>query len=328
MKKLIIIILVLSCILVISSCNKPDAPIADTPIETSPDNIGTTDGNEEQIPDVQTPTSFDYLTISIGEDYDNIKSVTAYFNEDGTLHIEYVGENKKVGDFDADTAKTLLEAIESSGLKELNGRNDHVDGEANGSMYIGLSDGSFIGASFSGVVPEEYSVAYDKFDKHVQDLVKDLPVYVPRPLVEGNINEEDLELIESILYNGGIEYLDSYIISEVALGEHFAFRMGLSTDEGILRGVTFGPIMMPNAYGLSMVVLNDDTSVEDVCKDFENNIDWGKWVCVTPNDGVIAVKGNIVICLLGSDPVFSQTLAGIEASGFEVWKTYKNPDLN
>ena len=97
MKKLITIILVLSCILVISSCNKPDAPISDTSTETSPDNIGTTDGNEEQIPDVQTPTSFDYLTISIGEDYDNIKSVTAYFNEDGTLHIEYVGENIKVG---------------------------------------------------------------------------------------------------------------------------------------------------------------------------------------------------------------------------------------
>lgn len=342
MKKLISLVLALSCLFVFAACvpngddpmggdgTEPD-PIVTIPNDTendTPENPEDSDFGVMPIPGEDAEGVIDYLLISIGEDYNSIRSLTAYPNGDGTIHVEYVGEYKKVGDFDISIESQIIAAIEESGLSALNGENVWEDGEANGSMYVSYKDGSFIGASYGGNLSDEYKKGYEKLDAFFMELVKDLPIYVPKPIIEGNIHEDDLTLINAILDYADYEYIDSYVISEVQNDEFFAFKLGLSDKGGILRGVTFAPMMITDAYSLSMVVLDGSRSVDDVCKDFENNIDWRKWVCVAPSDAMIAVKDNVVICLLGSNPVFTRTVNAIKASGFEVVKNMTNPDMH
>ena len=339
MRKLISIILVILCLFALIACTTvDDDPLGgwdkvptDTTVDTqAPDPLPT----ETESPDssvMPTPDTgegtIDYLQITIGEDYKSIKSLLAYANNDGTIHIEYVGEYKKVGDFELSVEDKILAAIEASGLKTLNGVNNYLDGEANGSMYVSYKDGTYLGAGFSGNVPDEYKHGYAILDECFKEIVKDLPIYVPQPIVQGNIHPDDMEIIMSILDNANIEYIDSYVINEVPRDEYFAYQLGLSSDEGVLRGVSFGSVMITNAYSLSMVVLDEGTSVDKIVKDFEKNINWRKWVCVAPNYGMIAVKDNVVICLLGSDPVYTKTKSAIETAGFEAVDCLTNPDL-
>lgn len=339
MKKHLLIILAIALALTAAACKTVnddsmggwDKVPTDTTVNTqAPDQIPT-ETEDPDSPVMPTPDTdagtIDYLLVSIGEDYNSINSLTAYANENGTIHIEYVGEYKKVGDFDSSIEEDILAAIEASGLKALNGVNSYLDGEANGSLYISFKDGSYLGAGFSGNVPDEYKSGYAVLDECFKEIVKDLPIYVPRPVIQGNIHEDDLALINTILDNANIQYIDSYVISEIPKDEYFAFQLGLSSDKGILRGTTFGAMMITNAYSLSMVVLDESTSVDSIVKDFEKNINWRKWVCVAPDYGMVAVKDNVVICLLGSDPVYTQTKNAIETSGFEVVDCLTNPDM-
>ena len=64
---------------------------------------------------------------------------------------------------------------------------------------------------------------------------------------------------------------------------------------------------------------------EDICKDFEENLDWTKWVCVAPSDAMTAVKDNMVLCLMAADANYTQTAAGITAAGWTTVNTLTNP---
>jgi hypothetical protein len=51
-----------------------------------------------------------------------------------------------------------------------------------------------------------------------------------------------------------------------------------------------------------------------------------KWVCVAPTDALVAVKDNMVLCLIGADQLFELTSAGVEAAGWTVVETLENPN--
>lgn len=272
--------------------------------------------------EVENPVRF--LSVSMGEDYENILRMDVFYNEDGSVHVEYVGKEKKVGNFDANVMHGITEAFLQSGLAKLHGQDAYGEGEANGSMYVEMADDRMYAVGFSGSVPQAFKDGYEKLDRFFADLTAGLPVYVPQPLVMGEVQEDLLRPVFDILYNSGIQQLDAYTISQVAKDELFAYTVGLSSDAGIASAVSCAPMMMTDAYSLVIVKL-DGAKAEDVCADFEKKLDWMKWVCVAPDNAMIAVKGDLVLCLMATEQVFTGTAAAIAKTGWTEVKTLERP---
>lgn len=320
-KKVISLVLLMSLLLTACGTANTPAETTTTPTEaTTEPTVAVTTPSE-----VENPVTF--FTLSMGENYEEIFSLTAYANEDGTAHVEYVGQEKKVGDLDAMVFHGIAAAFQQSGLPELSGQDVYEEGEANGSMYVEFADGSMCTVGYSGNLPEAYTQGYAAMDAYFQQLVANLPVYVPQPMVMGEVDAALLDTMTQILNGTGIENLDGFAISQLPLDETFGFSAGLSGVDGIVNAVSCAPMMMTTAYSLVIVTLEDAAPAEAVCGDFESNLDWRKWVCVAPSNALIAQKGNMVLCLMAGDTLYTQTQQGIEAAGWTVTMTLENPDM-
>jgi hypothetical protein len=273
---------------------------------------------------VENPVSF--FSMTLGEDYENIGSLTAYLNEDGTAHVEYVGENKKIGTLDANIFHGITAAAAESGLAELNGQDVYAEGEANGSMYITYEDGAMLACGFGGEVPQTYRDGYAKMDAFFRELTAQMPEYVPQPLVLGEVEEGILTELTAIIGGSGIQNPDAFSISPVVKDEFFAFSLGLSSEEGIASAALCQGMMMTTAYSLAVVRLEEGADPDAVCADFAANVDWMKWVCVMPDKAMVAVKDDLVLCLVAEGQLYSLTAIGIEAAGWTVMETLENPN--
>lgn len=340
MKKWICLLLSMLLLCGCAAANPEDS--AQTPTKTETGNPTEATGmttvpisdEEENVPEAsQSPivTDFaevenpiDFFSISLGENYSDILQMTVFYNEDGSVYLEYVGEEKKVGQFDANVMHGITTAFLESGLTELNGQQVYEEGEAFASMYVSLADGTSFTADYSGQIPQAFQTSYETMDQFFTDLTSELPVYVPRPLIQGAVEEDLLKPVMDILDHSGIEALDAYTITQVPKDEFFAFTAGLSSDVGIEGAVICAPMMITEAYSLVIVKL-DDAKAEDVCADFEKNLDWQKWVCVAPDRAMIAVKDNMVLCLMGYYSAFSATEIGIRETGWTEVKTLDRP---
>lgn len=272
--------------------------------------------------EAENPVKF--FSVSMGENYENILRMDVFYNEDGSIHVEYVGEEKKVGTFDTNVMHGITEAFVQSGLPELHGQDVYEEGEANASMFVEMEDGAMYAVGFSGQIPQAFRDGYGKMDMFFAGLTAGLPVYVPQPQVMGEVEEVLLQPMLDILNNSNIARLDAFTISQVAKDEFFAFTVGLSSDEGIASAVSCAPMMMTDAYSLVIVKL-DGAKAEEVCADFEKNLDWMKWVCVAPDQAMIAVKDDMVLCLMATEQVFEGTSAGIVKAGWTEINTLDRP---
>lgn len=319
MKRILALLIALAMLLSLAGCTQPEAP--DTPTETTPT-------GESGIPTVPTYPDSDnpvtFLSLSLGENYEDIRYISVTANEDGTVRVEFVGDVKKVGDLPGYIFNGITATLEESGLTALNGQEVWSDGEANGSMYIEFADGTYLTASFSGEIPESYSQGYSVMEDFFTAATASLPVYVPQATILGQVNPMLLDEVNAIAEAGGIQNLDSYTISTVAKDESFAYTLGLSSDEGIGEAVSFAPMMMTSAYSLVIVTLEEGTDRKDICTDFLENLDWSKWVCVAPTHALIATKGHMVLCLMAADQLYEQSAAGVKAAGWDVFKVLEN----
>ncbi len=263
-----------------------------------------------------------YFSLSMGENYENIMRMDVYANENGTVHVDYVGEVRKAGDFDANIFHGITEAFRGSGLEALNGKDAYAEGEANGSMYVEFSDGTMVAAGFSGTLPQDYVKGYEAMDAFFRTLTAGLPVYVPQPMVIGEVDQTLLKETLDILQGSGMEALDTFTVTQIQSG----FEAGLSSYDGILGGVSVAPMMITTAYSLVLVRLEDTKKAEAVCADFEKNIDWRKWVCVAPNSALIATKGDLALCLVTYEDPGTGTAQGILQAGWTEVKILTNPD--
>ena len=289
-------------------------PVDTTPVDTTP-NYAVSDN----------PVSF--FSLTLGEDYENIRSMTVFSNEDGTVHVDYVGEVKKVGDLDESIFHGITAVLAESGLAALNGQDAWGDGEANGSMYIEFADASVLACGFSGQIPQEYRDGFAKLDAFFAEITASIPEYVPQPMVNGEVEETLLAELNGIILGSGVQNADAYTISPVAKDEYFAYTLGLSTDAGVADAAQSAPMMMTSAYSLSIVKLEEGADQDAVAADFAANVDWRKWVCVMPSDALVAVKDNMVLCLIAEGETYTMTVSGIEAAGWTVVETLENPDM-
>lgn len=209
-----------------------------------PDNQTTSPVTEEPTvptyPETENPVT--YFSVSMGQDYENILRMDVFLNEDGTIHLEYVGKEKKVGTFDANAMHGITTAFMDSGLAELSGKDAYGEGKANASMYVEFADGTIAAVGYSGEIPEAFIRGYEAMDTFFASLTAGLPVYVPQPVVMGEVDEELLAPALEILNHSGIEQLDAYTITQIAKDEYFAFTAGLTTDEGIAGAVSCAPM--------------------------------------------------------------------------------------
>lgn len=273
----------------------------------------------------KTENPVKYFSLSMGEDYENILRMDVFYNEDGSVHLEYVGAEKKVGEFDANIMHGITAAFAESGLTELNGQDVYGEGEANGSMYVEFEDSTMVAVGYSGEIPEAFIQGYEKMEAFFVALTEALPVYVPQPVVLGEVEEVLLNPALDILNHSGIEQLDAYTVSQIAKDEYFGYTAGLGSNEGIAGAVSCAPMMMTSAYSMVIVKLDDATKANAVCADFEDNLDWQKWVCVAPDKAMIAVKDDMVLCLMGTEQAFADTVTGILATGWTEVKTLERP---
>ena len=264
--------------------------------------------------EVKNPANFVSISLTIG---DSFRSLTAYPDENGMTYVEFVGDVKKVGTMDPIVIHGITKAVEESGLAVLNGINDYAEGMNFASAYVSYTDETFLGLSYSGVVAEAYLAAYEKLENYFERLTADLSVYVPRPIVMGEVSEPELTAITEILDHSGIGMLDSFTISAVVKDETFAYAAGLSDDTHVLSGAACGALMMTTPYSLVVVRADSEENIDAIRADFAANLSWNKWVCVSATNAVIAQKGDLVLCLMGTGYDYEATLQGIENTGWE-----------
>ena len=345
MKKFFALLLILCLVLSMAACGgKTDEP-TDAPSTDAP----TTEPTQNENPTEPSPTGHNYvggvcqdegcgdtrttdnplthISLSMGETYDSISSMMAYDQFDGTCYLEYTVTERERGTLPAEALVSLTFAMEESGLLELNGQDAYEEGEASGSYYAEYADGTSAMVSFSGTLPQAFIDGYTYMGAFFDGLTDSMEVYVAQPMIQGEINETDMAELQLILDGAQLSELDSYAIMDIPKDEYFAMTVGLSSGEGIARATAFSSMNMTTAYSLTILTLEEGTAADAVRADLENSLDWRKWVCVAPSNGLIAVKDNMVLILLGSDQLFTQTATGIAAAGWTTAAELTNPDM-
>lgn len=322
MKKITALLLALILVLSFAACGGEETPA------TEPATEPTTTEPATEAPAVDAPVFTDF-SMSYSVDYVPVKSITVMDNGDGTCYVEYFGDVRKV-DFAADIAilSEIAAAYVQSGLDAFNGQEVYGDGTATATFYATQADGTVVTGIIAGEVPQEFLDAIDAMDASAQEILADMPVYVPQPAIMGEIAENDMAAMNAILEGLNLPNADAFTISGIMKDEYYAETMGLSTDVSTVSAVKMQPNMMGGAvYDLNIVTVAEGVTAEAVAQEFQENIDWTKWVCVSPAEALVATKDNQTLCLLGSDSQFADTKAAIEAAGWTVVVTLENPNM-
>ncbi len=326
MKKILALLLAVLMLIMCTACGskkneneKTDEPVYDAnKVYDLPETVTAAD--------VENPIT--YFSINSGNNATGEnKYMNAALSEVSTCDINYMGEERKVGKFDPEALDIITAAFEKSALPALNGQSVYDEGDEYVSMFIEYADGTIVSADFSGNVPEDFMNGWNAMNDCFKNFADALPKYVPQPNVAGVVNETVLAEMMSILNKSEIEGLDSFTISDIAIDEFFTMTAGLSKSEGITNGTLCAPMMMTTPYSLVIVTVEDKANAESVRADFENSLDWQKWVCVIPNNALIAQKDNMVLCLVGSDELYNKTADAIGAAGWTDAKELDNPGM-
>lgn len=266
-----------------------------------------------------------YIQLSISEEDLSFVSITAYDDGEGQAYAEYTAKDeKKVATLELSALEGIADAIEKSQLKDLNDQQVYEDGMASASMFVSYSDESMLAADFSGTVPQEFRDGYAEVESYIRELMKDVPVYVPRPMVDGEPNPEALQEMEAILDASGAEPLDTFIISDVPMDDGFTSMLGLSKTDGIVAGLSCSPMMSAVAFSCMIATAENEDAVAAIADDFAANIQWNRWICVSATDALIATKGTQVLCLASSGDLYTQISTAAENAGWTVVQTLVN----
>ena len=316
MKKLFALLLAMLMVFSFAACGNTEDP-------TEPPTEAPTEAPTEPVEQVHS------MSIILQESADSMKMLSISDNGDGTVYVEMRGDVIKMGNLDASVMQTVSQAIETSGLKAFSGQ--EVSGEnmdISCSMYIDCGEEAIYMIDAFGAIPEGFAAGYATVESCIADLMKDIAEYVPAPVVMGEIAESDMNALNAIMSGLTLENPEAFGITGIATddAEMFSYSTGLPSADGVASAVSFAPNMNASAYSLVIVTLAEGADSAAIAKAFEDNINWLKWVCVQPKSAAIAIKDNQVLCLLGSDEIFAQTVTAIDAAGWMPVANLENPD--
>lgn len=313
---MIAVVFVVSCVGCGGEQTKPIDPPSDVIEDTQP-----TPEPTFTLPEVTVENPATHVEVSIYGEDGSYKYLCAYEDGNGGVYVEYVGDVKKVGTFEASALHGITAELENAGFKAFDGQNVYEDGMASASMYVSYADETYLGAGFGGTIPQEFLDSYAVLEEYFKKLTSALPVYVPQPLVDGNVDEDALNEIKQLMEGAGIENADAYIISEVPMDEYFTVMMGLEKADGIVSGTTLNAMMMTDPFSMAIAKLDSSADSAAVAKDFLNNVDFFRWVCVIADDAVVASKGDMVLCLVGPTQIYEQYVDAMKQSGWTIIDT-------
>ncbi len=258
----------------------------------------------------------------------SMQSLSAYPNEDGTVHIEMMLEEVKRGDVAGSAMAAIAQAYEASGLKAVESTPEGIYEGDNASISVSYTNGDYIFADLYGEMPEAFTTGYAAMVTCFKELTADLPVYVAKPVEMGQIADSDRTALDSILENLELIGLaDTYVLTGYEKDENFGYNLYLSSDEGVASGASFAAGNMANPYSMMIVTLEEGADAAAVAASFEKGIDWARGICVQPEKAYIATKDNQAVLVLGSEDFFDANVTAIEAAGFIAYKTLENPDM-
>lgn len=315
MKKFISMMLILALAISLVACG------ADTTPETT-ETPETTAAPETTAPQENTGSAVTSLSMYSGADY-----LTAYDNGDGTTYVEMSTAERKLGYLEGDVFAKITEAVAAANLAALNGTEIYEEGDASSTMYVEFADGTYYSANIYGVANADFDAAFAAMEACFAELTAELAVYVPELMVQGEVNAEGLAAMQAIMNNSGVQGLDTMFVQDIPMDEFFGGTAGLSSTDGIVNGTKCGAMMMTTAFSMVIVTVEDESKIDAVRADFANTMDWRAWVCVAPSNAVIAQQGNMVLCMMGGDEMYSLVASSIENNGWTNIETFQNPDL-
>lgn len=313
MKQIAAFLLALVMMLSMAACGGNDGNTTTAPETTEPE---TTVGSEHE-----TLNTF-YMSYSHGEDYFYMSAMVY----DGAVNMDFKGDIRKKANLDESVMETITNAFYAAGLDAMDGKSEYGDGEDYASFSADYGENNFLSADFSGQIPADFTTAYEAMEKCFLEVLADVAEYVPAPEETGIIEDADREALNGILSNMTLDDPEYYIISGLQKDENFAYATGLSTDEYAASAVQFASGNMTSPYQLVLISLADGVKAEDVVSDFAANINWRKTVCNPASNACIAVKDNYVLCLVGKDTLYTDTVAAIQAAGWTVEQELENPE--
>ena len=148
--------LLLAVVLLLAGCAaaKPGDTTAAADVTTLPAPDQTTAPSDETTASV-TGSGITFFSVNLNMDGTDNRYLLAYPNEDGTVYVEYVGDEKKIGtNMDAAVLDQIAGAMTESGIAAWNNQNVYEDGMALGSAYVSYADDSMVSFSFTGTVPQ------------------------------------------------------------------------------------------------------------------------------------------------------------------------------
>lgn len=329
MKKILAMFLALTMLVSLAACGvNSDA----TSQPTQGDTIPSTQTTESQSPESQ-PTgtlsndaagqtvNYFLLGMTIG---DKSTSMIAYPDENGNTYVEYVGAEKKIGTLPASALADIVTALQATTLATMKDVSEYADGTDYASLYVSFDDGNYLSADYSGKISKEFTAAYEQMDKFFQDLTAEMPVYIPQPVIIGELSGDALDAAQAILAGSGIDPLDSVTISDIFTDGELNSYAGLSSADGVSDGVIVSALMMTTPYSLTIVSASDAGQIDRIRQDFSDDIEWNKWVCVSADHALVAQKDNMVLFLLGSDALYTGTASAIEAADWTNIETFSS----
>ena len=263
----------------------------------------------------------------------NNLSLEAYVEEDGQVMLNYATETDyQYGKVDPSVLKTLTKALEESGYETLKAPEGEEDFGGEAKLEINFGGGeTFVYEYYHSQIPEDFRKVYEKMDAAFQEAVKLLPE--PEVDTDGEVAQSEKDAMKGIL-----EHLELWasanhfaMTSVPVTDEAFNYTVGLSSSQGIVSGMQFGPKTGSVPYKLYMVTVADGTDVSTIAKDYRESVDWRVFGCVFPDHAYIATKGNQVLMLLGKDDEYgtpyTQTVDAIKAAGWTLFEELTNPDI-
>ena len=94
---------------------------------------------------------------------------------------------------------------------------------------------------------------------------------------------------------------------------------GLKTNDGIESIVVSVPLITAQAYSVAIVKVKDNADVEKIKQEMLDNIDMGRWICVSAEQLYITNSGNVIFSVM--------TDKDIAKAVYDDFKKYVNNEI-
>lgn len=270
-----------------------------------------------------------YLSISYGENFDTTTYIDV-FDEgvEGKVTITCtVGIDQVRGTVDASAMHALTAAFNENNMSQFNEKNEYVDGEAAASYYVEFADGTMVSCSFGGQVPAEFVTGFEAVKAAFDKASENMEVYRAQVGYAEDVKAEHKAELEAIFADcGNLVLENNQAMNLPAEDENYAYTTGIEHNDSILATTAVMNMMGTVPHAISLFEVAEGTDTDAMAAALTDEVNWAKWVCVTPSHAVVAEKDNYVLYLLTAAEIYAEMAPALENAGWTILTTVENTD--